>query len=399
MAFVHLEPANPSDREPTDMNEILTAQDLVLLVQRVFAPTAADEGLAIMVDVPDERVPDTPAWRERRAMAAAWFGQLRERRDDLGLKRVTLAWYRNAGGNNADLPAVWHAGDGRGVPDDAGALPSGGAPFADLFAAHSLILAPTELSATAPLKVAARAGRFRAATMPGFLPGMIPALRLDYGEINRRVDLLKDLLDRADLARLRFRADGRDHALDLDLRHRDGHASGGLFPINGVAGNLPSGEAYIVPYEGERAGDPSGSRGALPVQIDGEVVLYEIDGNKAVRVLTSGPASEREAARIAAEPAYANLAELGLGVLGDFGLKPSGSILLDEKLGLHIAFGRSDHFGGTVGPGDFSGPDEVIHLDRVYIPETQPSIEVVEVSLHGPDLKEMIIRDGVFVGF
>ena len=31
--------------------------------------------------------------------------------------------------------------------------------------------------------------------MPGFLSTMIPALKLDYGEINRRVNLLKDLCD------------------------------------------------------------------------------------------------------------------------------------------------------------------------------------------------------------
>jgi len=71
--------------------------------------------------------------------------------------------------------------------------------------------------------------------------------------------------------------------------------------------------------------------------------------------------------------------------------------LLDEKLGLHIAFGRSDHFGGSVGPQHFSGPDAVIHLDRVYIPETQPKVLVRQVKLNGPDLEKVIIRDGVFL--
>ena len=105
-----------------------------------------------------------------------------------------------------------------------------------------------------------------------------------------------------------------------------------------------------------------------------------------------------EAKRIIAEPAYANLSELGLGVLGDFGLKPSGSILLDEKLGLHIAFGRSDHFGGTVGPGDFTSPEAVIHLDRVYIAETQPRVKVKQVKLRGEGMDRIIITDGVFTG-
>ncbi|MFO7609609.1 MAG: hypothetical protein R6X35_10510 [Candidatus Krumholzibacteriia bacterium] len=378
------------------MPETLSPRDLRLLVERVFRPTAADTGLALIVDVPDDRLPDNPNWAVRRALAAAWHRDLAAEGAALGLDRITLAWYRNAGSNNADLPPLCHLDTGGPVPEHADRLPPGGIPFARLFADHTIVIAPTELSATAPLKVAARVGGFRAATMPGFLPAMIPALRLDYGEINRRVDLLKELLDRAERAELRFASAGGVHELVLDLRHRTGHASGGLFPRNGVAGNLPSGEAYIVPYEGERPDDPSASAGSLPVQIDGEVVIYRIAGNKAVAVTSDGPISRAEAARIAAEPAYANLAELGLGVLGDFGLEPCGEILLDEKLGLHIAFGRSDHFGGTVAPGDFSSPDAVIHLDRVYIPQTQPGVAVVSVRLVGPDLDRVILADGVF---
>ena len=381
------------------MPESLSAQDLRLLIKRVFQPTEKDAGLAIIVDLPDERLADNPEWAERRQMAADWYRKLGSEQDALGLDRITLAWYRNAGGNNADLPAACHPGDGQTVPNHADEVEGWDSrPFSDLFTTHTLVLAPTELSATAPLKVATRDGGFRAATMPGFLPSMIPALRLDYGEINRRVNLLKELLDKAESAHFAFEADDLAHKLVLDLRHRTGHASGGLFPTNGVAGNLPSGEAYIVPYEGEIEGDISGSAGTLPVQIGDEVVLYEIEGNKAVTVLTSGPESAKEADHIAREPAYANLAELGLGVLGDFGLKPTGSILLDEKLGLHIAFGRSDHFGGTVGPDDFSGPDAVIHLDRVYIPETQPRVRVREVRLLGSGLDKVIIVDGEFVG-
>jgi hypothetical protein len=386
------------------MNTTLTPEELRLLVQRVFQPTPGDRGLAIIVDVPDQRLADNPDWRRRRHLAADWYTALREHAGSPGLERVTLAWYRNAGSNNADLPEVCFPGDGVSVPDHADQLAGGESiTFAELFARHSLVLAPTELSATAPLKVATRnAGTgetgFRAATMPGFLPSMVPALRLDYGVINRRVNHLKELLDQADRADFSFEADGEPMKLVLDLRHRSGHASGGLFPANGIAGNLPSGEAYIVPYEGELEGDPSGSQGLLPVQIDDEVVLYRIEGNRAVEVMSTGPASQEEARHLAAEPAYANLSELGLGVLGDFGLKPTGSILLDEKLGLHIAFGRSDHFGGTVGPADFSGPDAVIHLDRVYIPETQPRVKVARVQLTGPDLDQEIIRDGVFQG-
>ncbi len=380
------------------MSEILTPQELAQLINRVFQPTEADRGLAIIVDLPDDKLADNPDWAERRQMAVKWFEGLREEQETLGLDRVTLAWYPNAGGNNADLPETCYPADDSSVPEHSRDLANGKSlPFCELFAKHSLVLAPTELSATAPLKVATRSGGFRAATMPGFLASMIPALRLDYGEINRRVNLLSELLDRAESAEFHFTVGQDRHDLVLDLRHRQGHASGGLFPTNGVAGNLPSGEAYIVPYEGELEDDPSGSEGKLPVQIGDEVVLYEIKNNRAIAVLSEGPTSISEQERITQEPAYANMAELGLGVLGDFGLKPVGSILLDEKLGLHIAFGRSDHFGGTVGPDDFSGPEAVIHLDRVFIEETQPLVIVEAVKLKGPDLERTIIKKGIFV--
>ena len=386
------------------MDDVLTSTELAQLVRRVFSPSPADTGLALIVDLPDARLPDNAEWAERRRLAAGWYDALRAAGPGLGLPKVTLAWYRNAGGNNADLPDACCLHDGSGGPavaavpahaDELAGRPA--APLAGVLASHTIIIAPTELSATAPLKVAARAGGFRAATMPGFLPGMIPALRLDYQEISRRVELLKAWLDEAESADLRFSVAGREHRLELDLRHRTGHASGGLFPHNGVAGNLPSGEAYIVPYEGEIPGDPSRSRGELPVEIDGEVVLFAVEANRA-RVASDGPAARREAAHLAAEPAYANLAELGLGVLGDFGVQPCGSILLDEKLGLHVAFGRSDHFGGTVGPRDFSSPDAVIHLDRVYIPATQPQVRVREVRLRGPGLDRAVIIDDRFQG-
>jgi len=166
----------------------------------------------------------------------------------------------------------------------------------------------------------------------------------------------------------------------------------------GTAGNLPSGETYIVPYEGELADDASRSRGELPVELDGELMVYRIEGNRVVEVLGDGPRADAERREVAAEPAYANVAELGLGLLAGYGVKPVGEILLDEKLGLHVAFGRSDHFGGNVGAKDFTSPDKVIHIDRVYIPEVQPQVRVVSVELETPGQPPAtIIRDGRLV--
>ena len=110
----------------------------------------------------------------------------------------------------------------------------------------------------------------------------------------------------------------------------------------------------------------------------------------------AGPVAAREAELLRREPAYGNLAELGLGVLAGFGVEPLGEILIDEKLGLHIAFGRSDHFGGRVGAADFSRPEAVVHLDRVYLPATQPRVRVPRVDLTIDGTARALMRDGVY---
>ena len=351
------------------MDEQLSGPELVALVRRVFQPRPDEGAMAILVDLPDAKVPDDPSWTARRAIAEAWVKELTAHRADLGLD-PRLVVYPNVHTNNGDLPErAWiHGG---GPPPSVDALdPAASIAFADLYATHPILMALTKFSATAPLKLAAKRYPIRAATMPGFRADMIPALRLDYAEVNRRVDLLKDLLDRAEGADFRFDTPSGPCHLHVDLRHRTGHASGGLLPHPGMAGNLPSGEAYIVQ-------------------------------NKALAVLSEGPKSREEAALLAKEPAYGNLAELGLGVLSAFGIKPIGEILLDEKLGLHLAFGRSDHFGGQVGPAQFSGPEAVIHIDRVYVPDTQPDVKILAVDLLMADGSTVaLMRNGEYaVGF
>ncbi len=378
--------------------ESLSGDELVALIRRVFRPRPADRRLAILVDLPDAQSPDHPAWAARREMAQAWQRELEACAPTLGLTSV-LVVYRNAHSNNGELPARCAMHRGGVLPASAELIdPAHSLAFAEVFATHAILLAPTEYSATAPLKIAAKQYGFRAATMGGFCPGMIPALRIDYAEVNRRVSLLKDLLDRAEGADFVFAYPGGQARLYLDLRFRRAHASGGLITEPGLAGNLPSGEAYIVPFEGES--EKSRSAGELPVQFGDEIVRYRIENNRAVAVVSEGRTSRAEAEHLVREPAYGNIAELGLGVLAAFGVKPVGEILLDEKLGLHIAFGRSDHFGGEVGPGAFSRPEAVVHIDRVYVPEMQPGVVVKSVDLVMPGEGSgclPLLRDGEYV--
>jgi leucyl aminopeptidase (aminopeptidase T) len=365
----------------------LTKDELITLVRRVFGSQPGDRNLAVICDLPDQELPDNAEWRARRDMAADWAAKLQEGAADLGLEAAGLVMYDNVRRNNAELPercTIHHSGRET--------------TFGEVLSTHQIVIAPTELSATAPLKLLAKEHHFRAATMPGFGTAMIPALRLDWQEIDRRCHELREKVDRASAAEILMAAAGREFRLTLDLRHRTGTASGGLLNQPGVAGNLPSGETYIVPYEGEREGDPSRTRGELPLDLDGELMVYRIAENRIVTVEGDGPLAAAERNEVETEPAYRNVAELGLGILAGYGIKPVGSLLLDEKLGLHIAFGRSDHFGGQVGPGDFSSPDKVVHIDRVYIPEVQPQVAVLSVDLVGEDgVAAPLMRDGRYV--
>jgi hypothetical protein len=377
------------------MKERLSTEDLKNLIRSVFSLRPDDKNLAIIIDVPDEKVTDNKDWKKRRELAADWHQKLEKVKRELGLEHTDLIYYPNVHSNNADLPPTAYFYQGNPIEIHASTLSSTGKgfDFEPKLAEYQIMLAPTEFSTTAPLKLLAKKYNFRAATMPGFSPDMIPALKLDYEEINRRVNEIKKYLDAATGMDIHFStADDKNYHVYFDLRFRTAHASGGRFPEPGVAGNLPSGEAYIVPYEGEKA-EKSLSMGVLPVQFGEEIVLYQLEENVARKVMSEGRISSEEIQKLKEEPAYGNIAEIGFGVLKDFGVMPTGEILLDEKLGLHIAFGRSDHFGGAVGVKDFSNPERVIHIDRIYIPETQPKISSEKVVLTFEDGRKFVLME------
>jgi len=301
--------------------------DLVALVRSAFPRLPDDRFLGILVDVPRDAARDTRTGPPGAACARTGSRPSRKAAARSRSRGRGSVAYADVGSNNADLPAEATLLEGA-LPDllaETG-LRRSTVSFEEVFRETQILLAPTEYSTTAPLKIAGRTFGFRAATMPGFAASMIPALRVDYGEVARRVDLIKERLDRAEDADIRFTADdGREFAMRFDLRHRTAHASSGRFPERGMAGNLPSGEAYIVPYEGERD-TPTATEGRLPVQIGDEIVVFTVRKNRAVEVEGPGAAAAEERDHLGREPAYGNMAELGFGVLGAFGLAPVGEI-------------------------------------------------------------------------
>lgn len=97
------------------------------------------------------------------------------------------------------------------------------------------------------------------------------------------------------------------------------------------------------------------------------------------------------AASFCDEPARANIAEVAIGC-NDKAVV-SGNILEDEKAGFHWAYGRSEHLGGTVGPEEFSAPDQVVHQDIIYARDSRIVCQKLDFVFAG-GARHTVIVDG-----
>ncbi len=349
------------------------------LINDVFAPTS-DDTVLVMVDAPHGAIEDRADWKDRRVMAEEW----RQAFLDYPVSTHPLLTFPATGANNGDLP-------------DAGQMDGRATSLEEAIAQSTIVVAMTQYSATAPLsRLAKKYPTIRVASMPGVLRRMEEtALAADYQEVARRTHLLADLLTRAEGAETVFTTGDRIY---FDLRYRTGHADDGLchpgkeFPLI----NLPSGEAFIVPYEGEREEEPSLTRGIIPMRLNGESFSLLIESNRMADVRGDGPEARAFSEYLAADPARRNVAELGLGCNDKAVVM--GSVIEDEKAGMHWAYGRSEHLGGTVGPDAFLTPNHVVHQDIVYAPDS--AIGIRRLTLLFPDgSRKDVIRENAYVVF
>jgi len=136
----------------------------------------------------------------------------------------------------------------RGVP---GSEPPPG--VAEIMARVSAVVAPTSRSLThTEARRAACAAGARVATMPGITEDtLVRCLDADVQRIARRADRVAEILTRGKIARVTNPA-GTDVTLPIEgIR---AIASRGLILEPGQFGNLPSGEAYLMPVEGAAQG-------------------------------------------------------------------------------------------------------------------------------------------------
>lgn len=359
--------------------------DLKKLILDVFDPQPREKML-IVCDVPHDNIKTNDEWQERIVMAKKWHAEILSISKNYGFELYDdILFYRATGVNNGLLPEI-------GTMNGKNVL------IREMLENLDVCIAMTEFSATAPLTDFAMSGnRLRVASMPGVKESMeTTALSADYRCVAKKCAALTPKLTRATGALILF---STDHHLYVDLRKRRAKSDDGICHKNRgrefATINLPSGESFIAPYEGENKEiGKSMTSGFIPVVINGESVVYRIDGNKIVEVLGTGPEAEKRRTYLNEDRGRRNVAELGLGVNDRAVL--SGSVLEDEKVGPHIGLERSDHIGGSHGIKDFEDPKKAGHFDIVYAKEC--CIKITSLVLHYDEKeKECIIQDGDYV--
>ncbi len=359
--------------------------DVEKLLIDVFAPQP-EERVLVMTDLPHGEWSDNEQWGERREMAVDWHAAFRRLGSSTGFTVRPLLTYLATGTNNGVLPDEGEMGGERVL-------------LQEVLAETNIVVAFAEFSPTAPLiETSERVPTLRGATMPGVTKSMErTALTADYSEVARKCRILAEKVDPAVGARVEF---STGHRLYFDLRDRvpdadDGQAHPGREGIRII--NLPSGETCIAPYEGEVEDRPSRTEGNIPAMYDDELVVFQVRENRIVDVIGEGPEAARMRDYLAVDDARRNIAELGLGCNDKAVI--CGNVLEDEKvLGMHWAYGRSEHLGGTVGVDSFRDPSHVVHDDIVYA--KGGPIEISSLVLEYEDgATEEIIRDSTYTVF
>lgn len=181
-------------------------------------------------------------------------------------------------------------------------------------------------------------------TMPGinediFLHGAINA---DYDRVEQETNDIVALLTSHEKVTIES---GDGLTLRIPIGERKGVPSTGVFHKKGDSGNLPSGEAYIAPLEGEAEGEIEINGSIAGIGLVYEPVILKIAAGRLVHA--SGEVGKK-LMDILGEGDGRLLAELGIGT--NHAARVTGNILEDEKAKntIHVAFGSNHTFGGVI---------------------------------------------------
>jgi aminopeptidase len=219
--------------------------------------------------------------------------------------------------------------------------------IADLMTTMDVVLCPTSKSLThTDARRRASAAGVRVGTLPGVTEEiMVRCMNADYERIAERTHRLSALMESTKVIRVQSPS-GTD--VTLPVAGRRALASSGLFREEGTWGNLPTGEAYLAPLEGQSNG---------VVVVDGSMAgvgmvsqpIHIVVKDGYAEDITGGPEADRLIALLEPHGRDARtVAEFGIGTNDRARL--TGVILEDEKVmgTIHIAFGDNKSMGGSV---------------------------------------------------
>ncbi|CAH2030022.1 aminopeptidase [Trichlorobacter ammonificans] len=221
-------------------------------------------------------------------------------------------------------------------------------------------------------KLACHAGA-RFASLPHFDPEMFAtSMAVDWHALAERTARLVTAVNRAEWVTVEC---PNGTAMHICKKGRHAEGDDGLLTVDGAFGNLPAGEAYLAPLEGE-------SHGVMVIEwgptakLASPLTLTIAEG-RVVRIDGDDPLRQRLEAKFAEHPNCRNLAELGIGT-NDKASRPDNVLEAEKILGtIHLALGDNTGFGGTV-----AAP---FHEDYVFY---QPT-----VTLQMADGTEEVILD------
>jgi leucyl aminopeptidase (aminopeptidase T) len=219
--------------------------------------------------------------------------------------------------------------------------------IAELMKMVDVVLCPTtkSLTHTDSRRAASESGA-RVATLPGVTEEiMVRCMNADYNLIAQRTFRCCDELEKTSVVRVEAPGGTK---ITLPCKGRKAHASSGLFREKGLWGNLPTGEAYLAPLEGQSQGVVVVDGSMAGVGMIREPIKILVKDGYATEI-TGGQEAERLIKLLEPHGQDARtVAEFGIGT--NHKAKLTGLIIEDEKVmgTIHIAFGDNKSMGGSV---------------------------------------------------
>jgi len=223
-------------------------------------------------------------------------------------------------------------------------------------------------------KLACHAGA-RFASLPHFDPEMFgTSMTVNWHALADRTARLVHAVNKAEWITV---ASPNGTAMHICKKGRSAEGDNGLLTAPGSFGNLPAGEAYLAPLEGESHGIMVVEWGPT-ARLSNPLTITIAEG-KVVRIEGDDPLKQRLEAKFAENPTCRNLAELGIGT-NDKASRPDNVLEAEKILGtIHLALGDNTGFGGTV-----SAP---FHEDYVFY---QPTVTLIMAD----GTEEIILDNG-----